>query len=222
MYQAGLALRCRHDRRDAALSAAATCWPARAYHQHRCVEPSATEAWHSKIDTCELLWTQQFTQEQTGNRTAAAVPASSGRSLRCCAAAPVVLAAVYDATTGFETGTPQSPFVLRQARSAAWWRCQCSRSSCNTIPNSPNSPVVPSSEYEMTNAGSQSGTVALPMFAPYACSKFGVEALSDCLRLELAGQVGGLPLHAIKDSVPVHHSGAPTERISRAPLVFSS
>jgi NAD(P)-dependent dehydrogenase (short-subunit alcohol dehydrogenase family) len=38
--------------------------------------------------------------------------------------------------------------------------------------------------------GSQSGTVALPMFAPYACSKFGVEALSDCLRLELAGQVG--------------------------------
>ena len=37
--------------------------------------------------------------------------------------------------------------------------------------------------------GSQSGTVALPLFAPYACSKFGVEALSDCLRLELASQV---------------------------------
>lgn len=32
--------------------------------------------------------------------------------------------------------------------------------------------------------------MALPMFAPYACSKFGVEALSDCLRVELAGQVG--------------------------------
>lgn len=46
-------------------------------------------------------------------------------------------------------------------------------------------------------AGSQSGTVALPMFAPYACSKFGVEALSDCLRVELAGQVSTCSCHIL-------------------------
>lgn len=159
-------------------------------------------------------------RSRQGNRTAAAVPASSGRSLCCCAAAPMVLAAFSDATAGCETGTSQSPFVLRRARTVALPMFP-QMSAAHAITIRMNSPVVPLFEYKMMNAGSQSGTVALPMFAPYACSKFGVEALSDCLRLELAGQVGGLSLHAIKESVQVHHPGAPTEHVSRAPLASS-
>lgn len=45
-----------------------------------------------------------------------------------------------------------------------------------------------SSAGRIINIGSQSGVVATPLFGPYAMSKFAMEALSDSLRLELAGQ----------------------------------
>jgi NAD(P)-dependent dehydrogenase (short-subunit alcohol dehydrogenase family) len=34
----------------------------------------------------------------------------------------------------------------------------------------------------IVNIGSQAGTISLPLFSPYSCSKFAVEALSDSLR----------------------------------------
>ncbi|KAJ9526925.1 hypothetical protein QJQ45_025365 [Haematococcus lacustris] len=42
----------------------------------------------------------------------------------------------------------------------------------------------------------QAGTVALPLFGGYCASKFGLEALSDCLRYELHGQ--GIDVVCIK------------------------
>ncbi|KAJ9527708.1 hypothetical protein QJQ45_025984 [Haematococcus lacustris] len=46
------------------------------------------------------------------------------------------------------------------------------------------------------NISSQAGTVALPLFGGYCASKFGLEALSDCLRYELHGQ--GIDVVCIK------------------------
>ncbi|KAJ9525655.1 hypothetical protein QJQ45_003323 [Haematococcus lacustris] len=45
------------------------------------------------------------------------------------------------------------------------------------------------------NISSQAGTVALPLFGGYCASKFGLEALSDCLRYELHGQGIDVVLH---------------------------
>lgn len=38
----------------------------------------------------------------------------------------------------------------------------------------------------IVNIGSYAGTIALPLFGAYNVSKFGLEALSDVLRYELA------------------------------------
>jgi len=50
------------------------------------------------------------------------------------------------------------------------------------------SAVASGSTARIINMGSQSGTVAYPLFGGYSASKFGLEAVSDCLRYELDSQ----------------------------------
>jgi NAD(P)-dependent dehydrogenase (short-subunit alcohol dehydrogenase family) len=51
-------------------------------------------------------------------------------------------------------------------------------------------PALRRSGGRIVNVSSISGRVALPLFGPYAASKFALEALSDALRRELRGAVG--------------------------------
>ena len=47
-------------------------------------------------------------------------------------------------------------------------------------------PLLKASHGRIINMSSLSGRIALPFLGPYAASKFGLEAVSDCLRRELA------------------------------------
>ena len=51
-------------------------------------------------------------------------------------------------------------------------------------------PALRRSRGRIVNVSSISGRVALPLYGPYAASKFALEALSDSLRRELRGAVG--------------------------------
>ena len=51
-------------------------------------------------------------------------------------------------------------------------------------------PALRRSGGRIVNVSSISGRVALPLYGPYAASKFALEALSDSLRRELRGAVG--------------------------------
>ena len=50
-------------------------------------------------------------------------------------------------------------------------------------------PALRANRGRMVNVSSISGRVALPLFGPYAASKFALEALSDALRRELRAGV---------------------------------
>jgi NAD(P)-dependent dehydrogenase (short-subunit alcohol dehydrogenase family) len=47
-------------------------------------------------------------------------------------------------------------------------------------------PALRGARGRIVNVGSIAGRSAIPFLAPYAASKFAIEAISDCLRLELA------------------------------------
>ena len=49
-------------------------------------------------------------------------------------------------------------------------------------------PTLCSHPHSPRTSAVQSGTVAFPLFAGYNASKFGLEAISDCLRYELYEQ----------------------------------
>ena len=70
-----------------------------------------------------------------------------------------------------------SPLIFRQLYHRLAFYCPSHLMGSAALPNLSPSHLYP-----------QSGSVALPLFCGYNASKFGLEALSDCLRYELHTQ----------------------------------
>ncbi len=66
-------------------------------------------------------------------------------------------------------------------------------------------PALRRTHGRIVNVSSISGRVALPLYGPYAASKFALEALSDSLRRELRGAVGVSLIQPGAVATPIWH-----------------